>query len=164
MTQMKALLLVVVLAGAVSQAGAVQTTCATTECAAGDTAVTYATKSEPYYACPTRQLASYTNFVLGLLAMHAMLGGKMPNISDKTGEPEYPDSGSKPNETRLMLDVLRREAGVSTFDQAVARCVLGRGGQRVTIMNNPKDEVVAWVSTDKQKATFWMPKSSLNRR
>ncbi|AOY93808.1 hypothetical protein BKK79_19885 [Cupriavidus sp. USMAA2-4] len=138
--------------------------CLASECRAGSKAVTYATKAEPYYACPTRELATYSNFVLGLLAMHVSLGGGMPNISDKTGEPEYLDVGGKPNETRLILTSLRQKAGVTTFDQAVARCAQGRNGTRVVVMNNPQDETVIWVVDESKKAAFWMPKAHLDSR
>lgn len=150
--------------GAPAHAAGAAKSCLANECPAGSKAVTYAAKAEPYYACPTRELATYSNFVLGLLAMHVSLGGGMPNISDRTGEPEYPDVGGKPNETRLILTSLRQKAGVSTFDQAVSRCVQGRNGTRVVVMNNPQDETVIWVTDEAKKAAFWMPKAHLDRR
>jgi hypothetical protein len=44
--------------------------------------------------------------------MQAMLGA-MPNISDKTGEPEYM------GETKTLVDSLRKQAQAQTFDKAI---------------------------------------------
>ena len=131
--------------------------CMAVDCPAGSRAVTYAKRQEPYYACGTRELADYTNFVLGLVVMQKQLTGTMPNISDKTGEPEYQD------ETKLMLDSLRKKAGVTTFDQAVSMCAKGVGRLKVVVLNNPKDNNVIYVVTHNKK-TFWLPKTSLDKK
>ena len=131
--------------------------CMAVECAAGTRAVTYATKQEPYYACGSRELADYTNFVLGLVVMQKQLTGTMPNVSDKTGEPEYH------GETKLMLDSLRKKAGVTSFDQAVSMCTKGLGKLKVVVLNNPKDSNAIYVATDSKK-TFWLPKTSLDKK
>lgn len=131
--------------------------CSIASCDAGTSAVTTASKSDPYFACPTRQLSAYTSLVLGLIAMQIQFTGKFPNISDVTGEPEYLDTKDGPNQTRLVLDKYRSLAGVKTFDQAVAACQPGKSGQRVTVLNNPSDMLVMWVKDEKGQ-TFWMPK------
>jgi len=141
-----------------------QNSCLVKTCAPGDHAVTYATKQEPFLACPTRELAAYTSSVLGLLALQVQLTGAMPNISDKTGEPEYLDQNGKPNETRLMLDSLRNKAGVTSFDQAVATCAPGRNKSKVTILNVQKDAEVVYVHDEARKINYWMPTSSLDKR
>ncbi|WP_124485623.1 MULTISPECIES: hypothetical protein [unclassified Burkholderia] len=96
--------------------------------------------------------------------MQYSLTGTMPNISDKTGEPEYQDQGGKTNQTRVMLDELRNRAGVSSFDQAVAACAKGRNHAAVTILNVQKDEEVAYVHDSAKNVNYWMPTSSLNKR
>jgi hypothetical protein len=138
--------------------------CWETVCSAGDTGITYSSKSEPYYACPTRELTDYTSFVLGLVSMNIELTGKMPNISDKTGEPEYLDGEDGPNKTRLMLENLRNKAKVSTFDEAANICSKGVGDVKVLIMNSQDDSGAIWVMDERIKNTFWMPKSNLDKR
>ncbi|OBR52363.1 hypothetical protein [Paraburkholderia tropica] len=133
-------------------------------CAPGDRATTYASKQEPFFACPTRELASYTSSVLGLISLQIQLTGTPPNISDKTGEPEYLDQNGKPNETRLLLDALRHKAGVATFDQAIAACAPGRNKAKVTVMNVQKDDGVIYVHDAARNLNYWMPWSSLDKR
>ena len=135
-----------------------ESTCSITECGAGTQVVTHATKSEPFYSCSTRELAEYTNTVLGLLVMQKMLGAGMPNISDKTGDPEYE------GESKLLIDTLRKKAGVSTFDEALAKCKIGLNRVKGMVLNNPKDSVVMWVGSTVNKQTFWMPKSAADRK
>jgi hypothetical protein len=132
-------------------------TCSVIECPAGTQAVTHASKAEPYYSCGTRELAEYANTVLSFLVMGRMFGAGMPNISDKTGEPEYQ------GETKLLVDTLRQKAGVSTFDHALAQCKVGLNRVKVMVLNNPKDSVVMWVGTA-NKQSFWMPKSAVDRK
>lgn len=88
--------------------------------------------------------------------------GKFPNVSDKTGEPEYLDNADGPNKTRLMLGSYRASARVRTFDEAVARCSPGRNNVKVTVLNNPSDGFSLWVQDGKAKA-FWMPKGHLSK-
>ena len=144
-------------------AGATES-CLVKACGPGDHAMTYATKVEPFFACPTRELASYTSSVIGLISMQYTLTGTMPNISDKTGEPEYQDQGDKPNQTRIMLDGLRSRAGVTSFDQAIAICSKGRSRAKVTILNVQKNDEVAYVHDETKNVNYWLPTSSLNKR
>lgn len=137
--------------------------CNILKCESGDKAVTYATKSEPYYACQTKELSIYTNFMLGLAATTVMFTGHLPNFSDKTGEPEYPDINGKPNETRLMIEMLRRDAKVNNFFEAGLSCENGKSKIAVTIMNGA-DFSSAWVIADKSQKSFWMPKAFLNKK
>src|SRR5208282_3242211 len=76
-------------------------------------------KGDPYYTCPSRELATYVSVLVGLLAIQETLTGEMPNISDTTGEPEFT------GETKTMVDGLREQARVRTFDQAAAICTFG---------------------------------------
>lgn len=125
-------------------------------CPAGTKAVTYASKSEMYYACPTRELSEYTAAVLGILSMQASFGS-MPNVSPETGEPE------QKGETKLMLDNLRNAANVSTYDQAISMCEKGGNKIKVTVMNNSEDTTSIWVMMQNQKKSFWLPKSFLDK-
>lgn len=129
--------------------------CSLHDCAAGSMVVSYATRSEPYFACPSQELSDYTNYVLGIIEMNAMFG-EMPNISPDTGEPE------QTGKSRAILDYLRIKARVSTFDQAVAACKKGRGGLRLMVANNPKGGTSMWVFERKTKKSFWAPKSSID--
>lgn len=138
--------------------------CARNSCAVGETVTTYATKSEQYYACPTKELADYTTFILGTIAAQYELTGTLPNISQKTGEPEYLDDSRGPNMTRRIIERFRNQAHVATFDQAVAQCSPGRGKTRVMVMNVPAESTSVWVVESKTKKSYWMPRSNLDRK
>jgi hypothetical protein len=114
-------------------------------------------------ACPTRELVEYTDEVIGIVALTISVSGRPPNISDKTGEPEYLDDKDGPNESRLILDRARKRANVRTFDEAAARCSGGINKVKVRVMNSPEDSSAIWVQNEKTKATFWMPKSHLDK-
>ncbi|MEB0078006.1 hypothetical protein QN386_22185 [Pseudomonas sp. CCI3.2] len=137
--------------------GADTTSCSVVVCSPGDKAVTYATKSDFYYACPTRELADYTNTVAGLSVMTYQISGKLPNISPETGEPQYQ------GDSKLLLDSLRKKSGVRTFDEALSACMQGKGKLKVTIMNIEDNEGSVWVSQE-NKIQFWLPKSFLIKR
>lgn len=139
-------------------AGATETRCDITPCPAGAKVVTYATKSEMFYACPTTELAEYTNFVLGLITVQYTLTGTLPNVSPATGEPEYQ------GETKSMISVRRNAAKVRTFDQATALCKEGKKGWRLLIANNPPDKQFLWAFDEKTKQNLWYPKSALDLR
>lgn len=125
--------------------------CTFDTCKAGTRALTYYQKTDPYYICPTREIGNYVTTVIGLMAMQAILGVGMPNISDKTGEPEYT------GQTKTMVDGLREKAGVQTFDQALARCSAGADKRLVVVLNMPEDLMVAYVEDERRKLAFWMP-------
>ena len=132
--------------------------CTFETCKAGTKALTYFEKSDPYYSCPNRELATYVTMLIGLVSMQAMMsGGQMPNISDKTGEPEFT------GQTKEMVDMLREKAGVQTFDQAIAICTIGTNKRPVTVLNMPENSMVAYVADERRKQTFWMPFSHLDK-
>ena len=139
-------------------AGSEKQFCNTTICAAGTQAVTYTSKHETFYGCPNRELAEYTNTVLGMVAASSMLSGQLPNISDKTGEPEYE------GESKMMLDTLRAKAGVTSFDQAASRCFKGRNKVNVIILNRPANSGLLYVMDEKNKKTFWLPNAMVYKR
>jgi hypothetical protein len=125
--------------------------CTFETCKAGTAALTHFTKSDPYYACPTRELASYLATVMGLMAMQVTMTGQMPNISDETGEPEYT------GKTKAMVDAARTEAQVRSFDDAMKMCSAGSDKRRVTVFNMPEGSLVAYVLDEGRKKTAWMP-------
>ena len=133
--------------------------CTVETCKAGTRALTYFRKDDPYYICPTRELATYVAWVVGMAQITITLGGEMPNIDDKTGEFE---SGG---ETKEMLDMLRAKAGVTTFDQAMAICAKGGDGRHVSILNMPvgATSMVAYVEDERMKRNYWMPIVSLDK-
>jgi hypothetical protein len=130
--------------------------CTFETCKVGTRAVTYFEKSDPYYSCPNREIATYVTTIVGLVSMQAMLGA-MPNISDKTGEPEYT------GETKTLVDSLRKQAQVQTFDEAMKLCALGTDKRRVTVLNMPENSMVAYVLDEVRKQTFWMPIAHLDK-
>jgi hypothetical protein len=81
-----------------------------------------------------------------------------PNISDKTGEPEFT------GETKTIIDAKRAAAHVTTFDEAVASCSAGKNGRKVIIMNvSENPPLVVWVHDTKSGGNYWMPITSLNK-
>jgi hypothetical protein len=112
-----------------------------------------------FYACPTRELARYVTTIVGIFAAQVILIGKMPNLSDKTGEPEFT------GKMKDIIDALRGEAGVATFDDAAAKCIRGVGDRRVTVLNMPvgPTSLVAYVEDDLLKRGYWMPIGSLDK-
>lgn len=147
-----------------AQAKGPSANCSAAKCYPGDRGTTYATKSDVFLTCPTRELSEYTHTVIGLTSLSLSLTGRPPNISDKTGEPEYLDGKDGPNETRVMLDRARARANVRTFDEAAKRCAGGPNKVKVRIMNSPEDSSAIWVQNEKTKATFWMPKVHLDKK
>jgi hypothetical protein len=125
--------------------------CTFETCKAGTSAVTYFKTDDPYYTCPSRELASYVMTIVGLTSMQAVLGTGMPNISDKTGEPEYT------GETKTMVDALREQARVRTFDEAMRVCAVGSDKRRVMVLNMPENSEVAYVHDEVRKQNYWLP-------
>ncbi len=139
--------------------------CSKTLCEAGAKVSVQSSKADPAFACPTKELTLYTNLVYGLFTMSIALTGHAPNISPVTGEPEYLDGADgKPNETRLTLARLRHEAGVSTFDAAIAQCQSMKNKTNMVVLNYPKDGGIMWVSDSSVKHSYWILKSSMVRQ
>ncbi|HZR33783.1 MAG TPA: hypothetical protein VFA75_00305 [Nevskia sp.] len=130
--------------------------CTLDNCNAGTPAVTVNDKQDSNYACPTRELATYTSTVLSFAIIGASIGG-MPNISDTTGEPEFTGN------TKNIVDGLRAAAGVSSFDEAVAMCAPIKHNRHVTIINHPSNALVVYVVDSKTKLAYWIPLSSLDK-
>jgi hypothetical protein len=140
-------------------AGAIDTSksCSIVECGVGEQATTYMDKGEFYFACPTKELSEYVTTLWGLILVSYQMTGKLPNISPSTGEPEYK------GQTKQMIDSLRLDAGVDTYDEAQALCSKGKSKLSVSIMNNPEDAMSIWV-VGANKKPFWMPKAFLLKR
>ncbi len=153
----KWMFLAAIAASQISYADDMSKTCLVQECAPGSKAVTFSAKDDYYFSCPTSELSEYTNTVLGLISVSSQIGGKLPNISPVTGEPEFQ------GETKDLVDSLRLATGVSTYDQALAQCARGTNKKSVMVMNNPKDGGSIWVAGQDQKP-FWMPKGFLSKR
>ncbi|HEF4742820.1 TPA: hypothetical protein SAO08_002665 [Burkholderia multivorans] len=146
------------LAASAAHGAANSNSCMLKGCAAGDKAVTYTSKTEPYFACPTRELSDYTLFVIGSVAFSAELSGKMPELSPVTGEPIYQ------GKTAEMMTTLRNAARVRTFDEAAAMCKRGRNKVRVTILDAESGRSgSARVREEKTGETYWLPVSSLDK-
>lgn len=131
--------------------------CTAQQCNVGDAVVTYAAKSDPYYACPTRELSEYVNGIMGLVSLTYSMTGKFPNVSPRTGEPEYQ------GETKDLIDLWRSDAGVKTLDEASAKCRDGKNKLPVVVMNTPDQGMSVWV-VDQKQATFWLPRGHLFKR
>ncbi|MDR6579968.1 hypothetical protein [Pseudomonas extremaustralis] len=153
----KWIFLLSITAASMASAADMSKTCLVATCNPGDKAVTYSTKSDFFYACQTRELSEYTNTAIGIAAVMYQLTGKLPNISPETGDPELEGENGE------LIATLRSKAKVSTFDEALQRCEIGKNKQNVLIMNNPEDSHSIWVSTQ-GKSAFWMPKGFLNKR
>jgi hypothetical protein len=129
-------------------------TCFVTYCRLGDKAVTYSKKSDPYFACPSKELSDYTNGVLGLIEVSHQLSGSVPHTSSETGEPEYV------GQSKARIDSWRESAGVNTFHEALAKCKKGADKTSVVLMgySGRGDSIRV---RDKSDNTFWMPTEHL---
>jgi len=162
---MKRFLLVVILvivttpvASFTREKGINNKTCSVIDCPAGTKAMTYASKDDPYYSCPSKELSEYSNLIIGLTFMAVQFDGKTPNISGKTGEPEFQ------GETKQMIDAYRNRAGVATFAQAVKQCKKGANKLKVVVLSDPEEAESSYVIIEKNNNTYWMPKSHLDMR
>ncbi|WP_237247252.1 hypothetical protein [Sideroxyarcus emersonii] len=142
----------------VDQAASDMTNCLTAECPAGTRAVTFTTRQEPFYSCKSDELSDYANYVLGVMIAHMLPTGAAPEIG-KTGEPVV--QGSE----KQALDRLRAKAGVSTFEEAIAKCYRGEQNQKVQVLYSPKDSDSIYVAAEEHPENkFWMPKARLLRK
>lgn len=134
----------------------ISTSCQVKKCYAGDQVISYATKKDPFFACSSMQLSEYTNTLIGLIAMTLQFTGHLPNISDTTGEPIFQ------GETKKVVENLRSEAGVQSFDQALQHCMQGSGKRKLIILNFPESEGIGsmYVSDPQRKISYWMPKGA----
>jgi hypothetical protein len=139
-------------------AGNVDKQCNIATCEAGTKVKSYSTQSEPYFACQTKELSEYTNYVLGLLAFSKMISGHLPNVSPITGDPE------QEGKSKVTLDQLRSTAKVQTFDQALTMCERGRNGIQLLVANNPKDSQSIWVFDPKRNLNYWVSKSHMDKQ
>lgn len=124
-------------------------------CNAGSEVITYADKSNPFYACPTRELSDYLGTVIGLLSMQTAMGAA-PNLSPVTGEPEWT------GETESLVKELRDKAHVRSFDQAAAQCRRGRSGIRAVVLNHETGATSIWVQEKNSKRSFWAVASAFS--
>lgn len=98
------------------------------------------------------ELSDYTNGVLGAVAIVVGLGGQLPSIDTKTGEPRFA------GETADYIRNLRLQARVKTFDEAISKCSTGSAGLRMRVANFEKNKFSMWVfSTKDPSRSFWMP-------
>ncbi len=158
----KSIRIALIAAGAVNIQGAIASQgelCSPDTCKVGDLAVTVSSKTDPFYGCSSQEISDYVSMIVGLAAMQAAITGELPNISDKTGEPEFT------GQTGDIVNGLRAKARVSSFDEAVSSCFVGKSHIKVTILNIPKDGLrfSTYVMDNNKKRTFWMPISALNR-
>jgi len=152
------------LACATAALGAEDRSCLAQSCVPGDRAITYASRTEPFHACPSAALAQYIAAVNQLVTLSIAITGKPPNISVQTGEPEFADDANGPNKTRVTLENFRHAAQVDSYNQAVDRCTPGTTRRAVRILTTPERTSVVEVQDEQTQAKYWMPKASLDKR
>jgi len=135
-----------------SVGAAPDTHCNLAACPAGSKVKSYARPDDAYFACPTKELADYTNFALGAVTVVYTMTGQMPNISPVTGEPEFAGA------TGAAMAAKRRAAMARTLDEAAAKCTKGANG-RAYLVANDSDQGMLWVQDAKSKVMSWAPKS-----
>lgn len=154
----KCILLLSICLSPAALAASNESSCSIISCNAGDKVTTYIEDaSTHYFACPSKELSEYVNFVWAMVYTTYQMTGSLPNISPKTGDPEYE------GQSKSMIDSLRSQANVATYDQAEGQCIKGKDKAQLMVMNNPKDSLSIWVA-GKDKKAFWMPKAFLNKR
>lgn len=142
-------------AASVADAGTAQN-CLSAACPAGTRAVTYPIGQEPYYTCKSRELSDYANYALNVMLTQVQLNGGAPRVSPKTGEPDVR------GKEKAILDQYRANAGVSTFEEAMAKCYKGIGKVNVIVQYYPEQGDSLYVSSEKNREEkFWLPKSKI---
>lgn len=137
---------------------AAQTSCLASECAVGTKTVTRATIQDPFYLCKSAEFSEYANFVLSVMVKQARFADIAPEVS-KSGEPLVQ------GDDKLLLDKYRAKAGVTTFEQAIAKCYRGRGNLKLVVLYSPKDSNSIYVAAEEdQEDKYWLPKARLFRR
>lgn len=66
-------------------------------------------------------------------------------------------------EGKLILDRLRSQAKVKTFDRAMNFCEKGRNAVIFLVANNPTDSQAIWVFDAKRKLNYWVSKSHMDK-
>lgn len=130
-------------------------TCTYDSCPPGTGVRVSLEKGDTVFACDTEERANYTNFVLGMVSFMHQMTGRLPNISPVTGEPEV--SG----QSKDALDKLRTQAGVSTFDEAVKKCLNEKqiNKKNFMMLNVKSDSDYAWVGSKSNK--LWVPLTAI---
>lgn len=132
--------------------------CREAACPVGTKGVTAMIGSEPYYTCKSGELSDYANYALSVSLAQAQIGGPPQKINAK-GEPDIQ------GEAKNKLDSYRANAGVSTFEQAMAKCYKGVGNQNATVLYYPDQGDSLYASLEKNsEEKFWLPKSKLYKR
>jgi hypothetical protein len=137
-------------------AGSTQS-CQSVVCPAGTKAVTDTALQKPYYTCKSQEFSDYANYVLNVMLAQTQFAGVTPEISGKTGEPVVQ------GKEKSILDTYRANAGVSTFEEAIAKCYKGIGRQTVIVLYNPAQGDSLYVAAEENQADkFWLPKARLH--
>lgn len=132
--------------------------CLAAACPAGTKAVTDTAQQKPYYTCKSSEYSDYANYVLNVMVAKAQLVGMTPQVSPQTGEPAV-EGQEKSN-----IEKYRANAGISTFEEAIAKCYKGIGRQNVIVLYYPADSDSIYVAAeDNQEDKFWLPKARLNK-
>ncbi len=115
-------------------------------CPPGTLVRTTACENDPFFACPTEALSDYVSKVQIIGNLEAILP---PGImSEQAGE----------------IILLRKRAGVDTFDKAVHLCRPG-GDEVVTVIQNSSTGVAipsSLVADERTKMRFWMSTACLD--
>lgn len=132
--------------------------CLSAVCPAETKAVTDPT--QPYYNCKSGELSDYANYVLSVLIAQEPSAGIAPEITAKTGEPVVQ------GKEKILLDKYRTNAGVSSFENAIAKCYRGVGNLRVVVLYNPVESSNSiYVSSEENpQDKFWLPKERLDKQ
>lgn len=119
-------------------------TCAFRGCGVGDVVVTYYSHGSPAVGCPTRNLSIYANYVVVIAAT--------------TGLSEKETKG----EMALPLKQFRKEAGVTSFKEAMNKCWRLKDGQRVEILQYSERGAVK-ISPVAGGLPYWTQSNHLDR-
>lgn len=132
--------------------------CLSAVCPAETKAVT--DTNQPYYNCKSGELSDYANYVLSVLIAQEQSAGIAPEITAKTGEPVVQ------GKEKTLLDKYRANAGVSSFEDAIAKCYRGVGNLRVVVLYNPVESSNSiYVSSEENpQDKFWLPKDRLGKQ
>lgn len=111
--------------------------------------------------CPTQALSDYANYAKAIALASETIG---------IAQTENPNQFERhwTGMSAEMLQTMRRNAGVSSIDEALAKCSVPKKGQRVVVVDSPIDNsnmftVSIEVRPEGGGTPFWIPSSFIER-
>lgn len=136
-------------------------TCADAPCPIGQHGVIYSTRTDVAATCPTQALSDYANYVMSVASTSAGIGMTQP-ASPEELENQWTGASA------AMVKSLRRNAGVSSVGEAIAKCRVTQRGEHVIVVASPIDDPNIFTMSIKVRPAaggppYWLPSTFVER-